>query len=219
LAIPGKMKKTKIDVVLTSNIDMISDQFFQLRDNANPAPGIDFNFDNVTYVLNVLDVLAGDERGFVSIRNRRPRHRTLSSIDKLTAKAKKEAIKTREALQEEFDEAQKEQQKSLDESMQKLREKMQKKKLSDAQIMRDVATSLRAGQDRMQKTIEVLSEKHEAEVQKTETALAESIRQTQFSYKMWAVILPPILPLLLAAVIFFIRRTKESEGVSRSRMR
>jgi len=217
-AMPGNTVKADINVVLSTSVDMIADQFFRIRESANPALGIDFNFDNVTYVLNVLDVLAGDER-FVGIRGRRPHHRTLTRIDELTRDKKEEANKKRQELQEEFDAEQKKQQEALDESMRKLRERMQSQKVSDAQIMRDVATALKSGQDRMQKAIDVISEKHKADVQKMETQLAENIRETQFSYKMWAVILPPIPPLLLAAVVFFIRRSKEKEGVAKSRMR
>jgi ABC-2 type transport system permease protein len=36
---------------------------------------------------------------------------------------------------------------------------------------------------------------------------------------LWAVLLPPIPPLLVAIVVFFTRRAKEREGVSRSRLR
>jgi ABC-2 type transport system permease protein len=36
---------------------------------------------------------------------------------------------------------------------------------------------------------------------------------------MWAVVLPPIPPLLVALVVFFTRRAREREGVSRARLR
>ena len=42
------------------------------RDTEAP---VTFDFDNVTFVLNALDELAGDDR-FIPIRSRRPRHRT-----------------------------------------------------------------------------------------------------------------------------------------------
>ena len=36
---------------------------------------------------------------------------------------------------------------------------------------------------------------------------------------MWAVILPPIPPLLVAIVVFSLRRKREREGVAKSRLR
>jgi len=39
------------------------------------------------------------------------------------------------------------------------------------------------------------------------------------TYKLWAVLLPPIPPLLVGLAVFFQRRAKEREGVSRARLR
>jgi len=41
-------------------------------------------------VLNVLDVLAGDDR-FVDIRTRRPTHRTLTKVSEATEEARAQA--------------------------------------------------------------------------------------------------------------------------------
>ena len=41
----------------------------------------------------------------------------------------------------------------------------------------------------------------------------------QDKYKLWAVILPPIPPLLVGLGVYFSRRAKEREGVARSRLR
>jgi ABC-2 type transport system permease protein len=41
----------------------------------------------------------------------------------------------------------------------------------------------------------------------------------QDTYKMWAVLLPPIPPLMLAVIVFFTRRVREREGIARSRLR
>ena len=41
----------------------------------------------------------------------------------------------------------------------------------------------------------------------------------QIQYKLWAVLLPPIPPLLVAVVVFFTRRAREREGVAKSRLR
>jgi ABC-2 type transport system permease protein len=41
----------------------------------------------------------------------------------------------------------------------------------------------------------------------------------QDNYKLWAVLLPPIPPLIVAFAVFFNRRAKEREGVSKARLR
>jgi len=45
------------------------------------------------------------------------------------------------------------------------------------------------------------------------------VRGVQDQYKLWAVVLPPIPPLLVAIVVFFTRRAREREGVAKSRLR
>src|SRR5690606_5106657 len=69
-------------VILVSDLDMISDIFFDLR--RRPTEAMDFlNFDNIAFVLNCVDTLAGDE-SFVALRKRRPQHRTLLAVEELT---------------------------------------------------------------------------------------------------------------------------------------
>jgi len=67
--------------------------------------------------------------------------------------------------------------------------------------------------------IEQLRRKKDQETNKIETRLALEVRSVQDQYKLWAVLLPPILPLMLALIVFFTRRSREREGVSRSRLR
>ncbi len=55
---------------------MISDFFFEERNLGN----LNISFDNVTFVFNAVDALAGDE-SFIELRSRRPKHRTLVRVE------------------------------------------------------------------------------------------------------------------------------------------
>ncbi|MCA9295928.1 MAG: Gldg family protein [Phycisphaerales bacterium] len=67
---------TEINVIMVADADIISETFFQFR-----RQGIgDLTFDNVTFALNCIDVLAGDE-AFVALRKHRARHRTLTRVE------------------------------------------------------------------------------------------------------------------------------------------
>jgi hypothetical protein len=56
-------------------------------------------------------------------------------------------------------------------------------------------------------------------VKQSERELASRIRGVQDGYKLLAVLLPPILPILLAFFVFFHRRKAEQEGVDTRRLR
>ncbi|MFO7901196.1 MAG: Gldg family protein, partial [Pirellulaceae bacterium] len=64
------------NAIFVADVDMISDFFFQERNLGN----LDMQFDNVTFVLNAVDKLAGDTT-FIDLRSRRVRHRTLTRLE------------------------------------------------------------------------------------------------------------------------------------------
>src|SRR5262249_12601956 len=64
-----------LDVVPVAHLDFISDYFFDIR-SASPNA----NFDNVSFFLNSIDLLAGDD-SFIGLRNHRARHRTLERVE------------------------------------------------------------------------------------------------------------------------------------------
>lgn len=202
----------EVNVVLVSDIDCLFSVFFNLRARGQAADPneVDFHFENVIFVLNVLDELAGDQR-FIELRKRRPEHRTLSVVEGVTQKSKEEQNQQKEQIQEEFT-------KSVAEENQKLvkvRELIKKGELTpeDGEIRVKEATA------RLQAKETQLKQKVDEEYKKIERNLAAEIRSVQDGYKRWAVLLPPIPPLLLAAWVFFDRRRREREGVAKSRLR
>ncbi len=211
-----KPRKANINVVLVADVDMISPIIFRLREQGEmPEAGIDFNFDNVTFVLNVLDELAGDNR-FIEIRKRRPHHRTLARIEERTKAARQEATDEREKFVKEYDREEKREEQAI---MDKLAE-LKKRKNVDIQQM---AIEVSMMQDNLERErtakLKQLSDEKDRNITKIETELKSKVDAVQLGYKLWAILLPPILPLMLAVMVFFIRRGREHEGVSRERLR
>ena len=203
-------------MVVVGDIDMLSQEFFSIREQGDmPEFGMNFNFDNVTFVLNVLDSLAGDER-FIEIRKRRPSHHTLARIEERTKEAKKNATLEREQFTKDFEAEEKKLQDAMTEKIAEL----QKRKNIDAQQMIIEVAMMKQDLERQREAkIEQARQEKERNINRIETDLSRKVRSVQFEYKMWAVLLPPIPPLIVAIIVFFTRRSREREGVARSRLR
>ncbi|MBI3838964.1 MAG: Gldg family protein [Planctomycetia bacterium] len=217
---PGAAEAVKVEpeinVVLVSDIDCLYGAFFALRARGDdPDAEIDFNFDNVPFVLNVLDVLAGDER-FVEIRTRRPVHRTLKRVSDETEKAREVTDKEREKFVKKFEDTRAQAQKAFDDQLAELKKRTG---LNQQQALIEIMQAQQVGQRRLETKIEQLKQERDREIKKTERQLSQKVREVQDGYKLWAVLLPPIPPLIVAFVVFFNRRAKEREGVSKARLR
>ena len=101
-----KPSRRRSSVIAVADLDLISEQFFELR---RLKVG-NLDFDNVTFVLNCVDVLAGDE-SFVTLRKKRPQHRTLLTLEAQTKKfivdLQEQTKAAEEAAKDKLDQAQK----------------------------------------------------------------------------------------------------------------
>jgi ABC-type transport system involved in multi-copper enzyme maturation permease subunit len=216
-----KPKSRDIDVILVSDIDLMYSQFFQLRAfGQDPDQEINFNFDNVSFVLNVLDALAGDDRSlkFIEIRKRRPQHRTLTTIDERTQQARDDNSKKRQDFKADFDAAKAKEEAALEDELKKLGKGKNTVAL-DMETLQKLDIAETNGQKRLQATVDQLQKKYDKEKTKIDRDLTLETQRVQDQYKMWAVLLPPILPMLVGLGVYFNRRAKEREGVARSRLR
>jgi ABC-2 type transport system permease protein len=216
---PAAGGDSAINVVLVADIDMLHQLFFRLREQGDmPQAGVFFDFDNVSFVLNALDSLAGDDR-FLDLRKRRAQHRTLTKIDAATEQARKKTDRAVADCRADLDKVREEEQKKLDDSMAKLQKDWQKENLGEIEVANRVGMALRDGQQRMKAKNEQAERKANEQTERIETELNLEVQRVQNAYKFWAVVLPPLPLLGLALGVFFVRRSKEHEGVSKSRLR
>jgi ABC-type uncharacterized transport system involved in gliding motility auxiliary subunit/ABC-type transport system involved in multi-copper enzyme maturation permease subunit len=209
-------RPTDIKVVVVADIDMLTPTFFALREQgAIEELGISFDFDNVTFVLNALDELAGDDR-FIDIRKHRSVHRTLTRIEQATEAARDDTAKTRDRLNKEVETTEKTEREALEGKIEELKKR---EGLRAQEAIIELALAQQDGERRLSAKIEEVKLKRDREIKRIETKLARQVRQVQDGYKMWAVLLPPIPPLLVALGVFLVRRSREREGVSRSRLK
>ncbi len=216
LSSPATKKGKEVDVILVADIDLLYSAFFNIRSRGQDEEAdVNLNLDNVTFVLNALDRLAGDS-SFIEIRKRRPSHRTLETFEQATADSRIKVLEATEKFRNEFEDQRQAEQKKLDEEVAKI----QKQKDVDAMtVMQQVQIAQQAGQKRLTTQVERLERQRDEQIKTAERDFAREVRTKQNQVKVNAVLWAPILPLLMGVAVFFSRRAKEREGVSKSRLR
>jgi ABC-2 type transport system permease protein len=159
-------------------------------------------FDNLSLVLNALDVMGADV-DLLEIRNRRPKHRTLTGIQAV------------------IDEARQEAEEAIDEVEERFREGTEGEEGEEADEGGEAESAAEGLVARREEAVskQYAEEAKRRELRAIQTELAAEIQQIQSRYKIWAVVVPPIPPLLIALVVFVIRRFREDEGVASTRRR
>jgi ABC-2 type transport system permease protein len=216
-ALAGKEpEKTKIDAVLVADIDWIIPDIFRLREMGNdPDMVVDWNFQNVTLVLNILDALAEDDR-FIELRKRTRPHRILTKVEEATETYRDKSLEEQTKF---ANDARQQIEKANEDFRTKMAELEQRKDL-DPRAMMQIMERERIRLERLRDVqITRLEAERERKVKQSEREQASHIRGVQDRYKMLAVFLPPIPPVLLALFVFFHRRKAEQEGVDTRRLR
>jgi ABC-2 type transport system permease protein len=216
-ALAGKEpQKTDIDVILVADIDWIAPEIFRVREmGQNPDWVIDFKLQNVPFVLNILDSLAGDDR-FIDLRKRARPHRTLTNIEEATEDYRTKSLND----QAEFMKVARQQIEAAENDFRtKISELENRKDLDPRVLMQMLARERIRLEQKRDVQIAALEKDRNRQVKQSERELSAQIRGVQDRYKLLAVLLPPIPPILLAFFVFFHRRKAEQEGVDTRRLR
>ena len=197
------------NVVVVADVDMATPGFFTLREmGGDVRSGVSFDFDNITFILNLIDDLA-DESSLISIRSRRPRHRTLTRIEETTRKIRDRATVAQIAYTREFEEEQRKEEAALQETMVKLSER----KTSTQELTREekleVQAALTAANERLHAKLDEKRRALNLKLEEERREVDEFTRQVQGRYKAFAAILPPIPPLVIGCCVYFYRRRRQ----------
>ena len=73
-------KERGLDVVYVADIDLMIPAFLRIRARPGEDEEISWQFENVNFLLNIIDVLSGDD-DYIEIRKRKPKHSTLRMVE------------------------------------------------------------------------------------------------------------------------------------------
>lgn len=222
-------KSKPINVIYVADIDLMMSAFMRIRARPDDDEEMNWRFENVNFLLNIVDSLAGVEE-YVEIRRRKPYHTTLRKVEERVRSQRDAEFRNRIEYEEKFNE----EIKKIEDENQKLNkelndqlEEMQKKQREGGDVSSaDLLALMQRRSIKEQELAQKLEVKREQMQRDRDDRIKEARRQTDLKileiqnfYKFLAVALPPIPPLLVGLVVFVSRRLREREGIVKSRLR
>jgi ABC-2 type transport system permease protein len=208
-----KAQQKDMNVIVVTDIDWIIPSFFYIREGGEEAflPATQ----NVTFILNIIDELAGVDR-FMDIRKRSRIHRTLTKIDDATQTSRDQAAKEQDAFIEEINKKEQDARKAMADKIDQVENRTDISALEKEVLLEQVRMR---EQNKLDAEVRALASQRRRQIKQIDYQLEQEIRSVQDRYKLFAILIPPIPPLLLALAVFFRRRELERQGVARERLR
>lgn len=202
---PADGKQKGVDVIYVADLNCVGNQFFQIRRAMTDA---NVRFDNVTFALNCIDALAGDE-SLVELRKRRPILRKLERVEEAQRTYEDQWTKEKEAAEVAAADKLSEAQARLDEAVRKIREDAsideQAKEVKIVEVQQIENRKL----DAEKAMIDDAKERRLEEATHDRDAARRRIHDT---YRV-ATMVFGVLPGLLLGVVTFLRRSSRAAAI------
>jgi ABC-2 type transport system permease protein len=208
--IHSQKKQGGINVVYVADLDIISDYaLFRLAEILRRGFDYELQLDNVEFVLNAVDLLAGDVQ-MIDLRSRKARMRPLTEIQKEVNGFRKQRQQAEEDSQKEWETELAEIQQQLDDAQAELGDDpgrdLQRLFTAAETATRKLNQKKREIEQEQQQTLDSLKGKERRQIDLLETRI-----------RWQAVLLPPIPAIILGILVLGIRLYREESTIKPSR--
>ena len=204
-----KGEKHKVNVIYVADVDIVSDALF----NVVQSDMHGLKLDNVKFILNCVDVLAGDT-SYVDLRKRRPQHRTLKEVQS-------KADQFRKISQEEREKAEKDAEEALEKVTAELDKEIEKIDSDETLTLIEKRQRMEIATQRKQRELDVekanIDREKAEKLEQLKAREQRQIKQTENDFRFWAVIFPPIPSILLGMLVLGLRLTAEQKDIEEVR--
>ena len=224
----GATSQRPIKAVYVTDIDCMSEVFVNIRNKKAMSEDINFQFQNITFILNTIDVLVGETR-YPQVRRHVPTYSTLKMVELKADDARREEVTKQTEYQSEYTKAVANvedeiaaSERGLKEEIEKLQnagsidqetfKKLQEKAQIDQIKKAQMAKKFKVEKDRLERT-------RDQGIREARRQSDDSIGKIQLYYKLLAVFIPPIPPLVVGIIVMVSRRLRERDGISKARLR
>jgi ABC-2 type transport system permease protein len=207
---PEAKKDSGVNAIFVADADLVHDVMFDVWEREL----LDLKIDNVLFVLNCVDSLAGNE-DYIALRNRRAEQKNLVRIDAEKAQflgtTQSKVVEANAKAEEALADAKKRMNEELD--------KLRNDKSIDAGV-RDARLRVVEERESRLLTLKEKEIKRDAEetVRQAKSELEQRIDTIENRVKFWAWIIPPIPAIVLGLIMLVRRINDERRGIVSERL-
>ncbi len=223
----GGLGEPFVNVVYVADADLLTPQFVRSRAKPDQAEqAVKYKFENITFALNIMDLLSGDD-DYIEIRKRKPKYTTLRVIERAIHNAEQQEEKEVADFEAKYVSARSEAEQKKRDIVLPLQTDLEEMKawarvqdprydqLKERDLQQRMGEIDNTENRKLQVVVEGLTREKNEKVESIRDKKEEQIENLQTQFRIWSVVLPP---LIVGLIVFVRRRLREREGVSKERL-
>lgn len=208
---PSEGQAKGLNLIYIADLDLISNQMFEMRRSMR---SMNLQFDNVPFILNCIDMLAGDE-SLLELRKRQPVLRKLTAVEAAQKSFEDEWQRQREAAEEESKKELDAAQARLDEAVQKVKDDQS---LDEQAKAIQIAIAQENENNRLQLAKAQIEQKKQRAIERAAHQREQDRRAIHNGFRILTLLLAPIPALLVGIMTWMRRRGQQARIVPKSRL-